>query len=93
MVTRFVAILPAIAVTLIYGDSGTARLLVLSQVVLSLQLPFAIIPLIMFTADPVKMRGLATPKWLSWTCWLISLVVISLNLKLIFDVVSGNVAI
>jgi len=91
LITRMIAIVPAVVVTVIYGDSGTAQLLVLSQVVLSLQLPFAMVPLIRFTADARKMRGLPAPRWLIAINWVIAVVVISLNLKLIYDVVSGGV--
>lgn len=93
LITRGLAILPAAAVTMLFGESGTARLLVLSQVVLSLQLPFAMIPLVMFTADSVKMNGLPAPRWLTVACWVITLVVVTLNLKLILDVAMGSVTI
>jgi len=92
LLTRTIAILPAIGVTLLYGESGTARLLVLSQVVLSLQLPFAIVPLVRFTADKTRMRGNAAPAWLIWTCWAIAIVLIGLNLKLIYEVALGGVS-
>lgn len=89
LITRGLAIIPTIIVTLIYGDKGTANLLILSQVVLSLQLPFAIIPLIMFTADRKKMGVLRSPLWLTAMAWLVAIVVIALNLKLIYDVATG----
>jgi len=92
LVTRVIAILPAVVVSILWGESGTAKLLVLSQVVLSFQLPFAIIPLVMFTADKAKMKGLAAPKWVTVLAWLIATVVIILNLKLIYDVTTGAVA-
>jgi len=92
LLTRGLAIAPAAAVTFIYGESGTARLLVLSQVVLSLQLPFAMVPLVLFTADRRKMNGLHAPRWLTNACWVISAIVISLNLKLLWDVASGDVS-
>ncbi len=59
LVTRALAIIPAVTVAIIYGEAGTARLLVLSQVVLSMQLPFAVIPLVMFTSDKAKMGEFA----------------------------------
>lgn len=92
LITRGLAIIPAAIVTVLYGESGTARLLVLSQVVLSLQLPFAIVPLVLFTADREKMNGLAAPRWLTWAAWVITVIVVGLNMKLLFDVASGAVA-
>ncbi len=92
LITRSIAIVPALVVTVLYGESGTARLLVMSQVVLSLQLPFAMVPLVLFTADNEKMRGLAAPRWLIVTAWVITVVIVSLNLKLIWDVASGSVS-
>ena len=92
LITRGIAIIPAAVVTVLYGESGTARLLVLSQVVLSFQLPFAIIPLVMFTADQTKMKGLAAPKWLTISCWIIAIIVISLNMKLLWDVANGAIS-
>ncbi len=61
LVTRLVAIVPAIVVTLIYGEGQTAKLLILSQVILSFQLPFAIVPLVMFTASRAKMGAMTAP--------------------------------
>ena len=90
LVTRAIAIVPALVVTVLYGESGTAELLVLSQVVLSLQLPFAIIPLVRMTADSKRMNGLPAPRWLTLTCWVIGIVIIILNAKLIWDVAMGN---
>jgi manganese transport protein len=78
-------VVPAIIVTLHYGASGTAQLLVLSQVILSLQLPFAVIPLVKFTSDRAKMGALVSPPWLTWTAWLMTALIIVLNLKLIHD--------
>jgi manganese transport protein len=89
LVTRLVAIVPAIAVTLIYGESQTAKLLILSQVVLSLQLPFAVVPLVMFTASKQKMGEMVAPRWLSLTAGIIAAIIIVLNLKLIYDFATG----
>ena len=89
MITRLVAIIPAIAVTLLYGESATAKLLVLSQVVLSMQLPFAVIPLVQFTSNRATMGDLVCPRWLSTLAWAITALIIALNLKLIFDVVTA----
>ncbi len=81
-ITRGIAIVPAAAVTIWYGDSGTARLLILTQVVLSLQLSFAVFPLVMFTADKTKMRELVAPRWLMVFAWIIAVVIAALNVKL-----------
>jgi manganese transport protein len=91
LITRGIAILPAVVVTVMFGESGTAKLLIASQVVLSLQLPFAIVPLIMFTANSQKMGGIHAPRWLSITCAVIAATLIILNLKLIIDVATGGV--
>jgi manganese transport protein len=83
LITRMLAIIPAVTVAAMYGESGTARLLVLSQVVLSMQLPFAVIPLVAFTSDRVKMGGFVNPAWLKWSAWIIAAVIVGLNLKLL----------
>jgi len=93
LITRGIAIVPAVIVTVMFGQSGTAKLLIASQVVLSLQLPFAIVPLVMFTANKQKMGGLPAPRWLTIICAVIAVVLIGLNLKLIFDVATGAVTI
>jgi manganese transport protein len=87
--TRAIAILPAIIVTLIYGEGHTAKLLILSQVVLSLQLPFAIVPLVHITASRTKMGALIAPMWLTALACLIAGTIITLNLKLLFDFASS----
>lgn len=89
MITRLVAIVPAVIVTALYGESGTAKLLILSQVILSLQLPFAVVPLVRFTADRQKMGAFASPRWLTTTAWLMAILIIALNAKLIWDFVLG----
>jgi manganese transport protein len=85
LITRAIAIVPAAAVILIYGEPETARLLILTQVVLSLQLPFAIVPLIQFTANRPKMGALVAPFWLVGLAIVIAVVIIALNLKLVVD--------
>jgi len=85
LITRALAIIPAAAVTLIYGPSGTGELLILTQVVLSLQLSFAVVPLVMFTANRAKMGALAAPRWLVALSILIAVVIVALNLKLLWD--------
>ena len=90
LVTRAVAIVPAAAVSVLYGDSATAKLLVLSQVVLSFQLPFAVVPLVMFTADRAKMGELAAPRWLTAAASVIAALIIALNVKLLHDIALGG---
>ncbi len=91
LITRGIAIVPAAIVTIWYGERGTAQLLILSQVVLSLQLPFAIIPLVMFTADRKKMGELIAPRWVTALAVLVAAIIIALNVKLILDFVLGSV--
>ncbi len=92
LITRGIAVVPAVIAVYLYGESGTARLLVLSQVVLSLQLPFAVVPLVMFTADKRRMQGLHAPVWMTVVAWVIAVTVVVLNAKLIYDVATGAVA-
>jgi manganese transport protein len=89
LVTRAIAIVPAAIVTIWYGEKGTAQLLILSQVVLSLQLPFAVVPLVMFTASRAKMGPFVAPRWLTILATLTAAIIIALNAKLVFDFVSG----
>jgi manganese transport protein len=88
LVTRALAIVPAVIVTAMYGESGTARLLVLSQVVLSLQLSFAVIPLVLFTSDKQKMGEFVNSLWLKIVAWVITAIIVTLNVKLLFGQVS-----
>jgi manganese transport protein len=90
LVTRAIAIVPAAVVTIWYGEKGTAQLLILSQVVLSLQLPFAVVPLVMFTADRRKMGAFTAPRWVTALAALIAASIIVLNVKLLADVVMGS---
>jgi manganese transport protein len=87
LITRGIAIIPASIVTIWYGESGTAKLLVLTQVVLSLQLSFAVFPLVMFTMSKAKMGDLVSPKWLSAFAMFIAVVIALLNVKLLSDFV------
>jgi manganese transport protein len=89
LITRIVAIVPAAGVTLYYGAEGTGTLLILSQVVLAFQLPFAIVPLVMFTRDKAKMGGLVAPGWLTALAGLIAAIIIALNMKLLWDIATG----
>jgi manganese transport protein len=83
MATRLLAIVPAVFVVAAAGDTGATKLLVLSQVVLSLQLPFAVVPLVAFTASRAKMGALVSPVWLRVAAWTIAAVVIGLNMTLL----------
>ena len=87
LVTRLIAIVPAVAVASLYGEQGTAKLLVLSQVILSLQLPFAVVPLVRFTSDAKMMGRFVNPTWLMVVAWLMSAAIISLNVKLLINFV------
>ena len=89
MVTRMIAIVPAVIVTLWAGEKATGQLLILSQVVLSLQLPFAVVPLVMFTASRAKMGPFVAPRWLTALAALTAVIIIALNAKLVWDFVSG----
>jgi len=89
LATRLVAIVPALLVTWIYGAGETAKLLILSQVVLGLQLPFAIVPLVMFTASRTKMGELVAPRWLTVTAAVVAAIIIVLNIKLLVDLAVG----
>ena len=87
LTTRAIAIIPAAAVTIWFGEGGTAKLLILSQVILGLALPFAIVPLVMFTADRGKMGELVAPRWLTGVTALIAAILIVLNIKLLYDLI------
>ncbi len=87
LVTRLIAILPAAGITIFYGASETGKLLILSQVILSLQLPFAIIPLVVFTASKGKMGEMKAPLWLTGLATVIAIILIALNIKMLSDLV------
>jgi len=89
MVTRMIAIVPAVIVTIWAGEKATGQLLILSQVVLSLQLPFAVVPLVMFTANRRKMGPFTAPRWLTAVAALTAAIIIVLNAKLVFDFAAG----
>jgi manganese transport protein len=83
LITRLIAIIPAVIVTIISGESGTAKLLVLSQVILSLQLSFAVFPLVMFTSDKLKMGEFVNPLWIKILAWVVAVIIASLNVWLL----------
>ncbi len=89
LLTRGIAIIPVIVVTAIYGERGTAELLVLSQVVLSMQLPFAVIPLVRFVSDRDKMGSFTISRPVAWLSWAIAALILVLNFKLLYDTVFG----
>src|SRR5882762_8463995 len=89
LTTRAIAIVPAAIVTIWYGEAGTAKLLILSQVVLGLALPFSIVPLVMFTASRAKMGELVAPRWVTALAALTAAVLIVLNIKLLHDLLPG----
>jgi manganese transport protein len=84
-VTRLIAIIPAVIVISIYGDRGTGPLIILSQVILSLQLPFAVFPLVMFTSDRAKMGEFASPVWVKILAWSVALIIAALNVWLLYQ--------
>ena len=85
LITRAIAIVPAVIITALYGEGGTAKLLVLSQVILSMQLSFAVVPLILFTSDRHKMGSFANPMWVNVLAWTTAVIIIILNGKLLAD--------
>ncbi|MHB1034603.1 MAG: Nramp family divalent metal transporter [Pirellulales bacterium] len=88
LLTRALAIVPAMAVIAAAGDGGTYRLLILSQVVLSMQLPFAVVPLVKFTASTQKMGPFANRRWVNILAWTVTAFIVVLNTKLIYEQVS-----
>jgi manganese transport protein len=87
LITRMLAVIPAVFTILAAGDEGTFQLLLLSQVILSMQLPFAVIPLIQFTGDRRKMGEFANPKWLKAVAWLTAGIILGLNIWLVQNTV------
>jgi manganese transport protein len=89
LLTRGLAIVPVVFVTAVYGDKGTADLLVLSQVILSMQLPFAVIPLVQFVTDKRKMGQFVILKSVAILSWCVAGVILVLNFKLLYDTITG----
>jgi manganese transport protein len=89
LITRLVAIVPAVIVVVLYGERGTGALLVLSQVVLSLQLPFAVFPLVSFTCDRRKMGDLVAPRWMRLLAWMVAVIIAALNAYLLYQTFTG----
>ncbi len=89
LITRMIAIVPAAIVAILYGASGTAKLLILSQVILSLQLSFAVVPLVRFTSDRTKMGEFANGLWLKILAYAVATVIASLNIWLLVQTFKG----
>jgi manganese transport protein len=89
LITRLLAVIPAVAVIAYFGENSTSAMLVLSQVVLSLQLPFAIIPLIHAVVDKRRMGEFSIRPWLQGLAWLVAGVIVVLNVKLIMDQIAA----
>ncbi|WP_375443343.1 Nramp family divalent metal transporter [uncultured Fibrella sp.] len=89
LITRLIAIVPALIVAIIYGEKGTTELLVLSQVILSLQLSFAVVPLVQFTSDRLKMGRFVNPGWVRYLSWAVAGLIIGLNVYLLVETVLG----
>jgi manganese transport protein len=89
LLTRAIAIVPAVLVTIWAGERATGQLLILSQVVLSLQLPFAVVPLVIFTAGRAKMGPFVAPRWLTALAALTAALIVALNVKLVWDFAAG----
>lgn len=90
LITRLIAVIPALIVAILYGEQGTTELLVLSQVILSMQLSFAVVPLVMFTNDKAKMGEFVNKPFLKISVWVISVIIIILNLYLLYQTFFGE---
>lgn len=92
LITRSVAIIPAVIVIYFMGDRGTYKLLILSQVILSLQLPFAVVPLVKFTGSRLRMGPFASPLVVRVLAWLVTAIIVSLNARLVYDTLGEWIA-
>ncbi|MEK6710171.1 MAG: Nramp family divalent metal transporter [Nitrospinota bacterium] len=92
LLTRSLALVPAVVTIIIAGDKGLYKLLILSQVILSLQLSFAVIPLIHFTSDRKKMGSFVNPRWVKIAAWIVAAIIVSLNMKLVAETLTENIA-
>jgi manganese transport protein len=90
LITRLLAIIPAVIVTATMGQSGTAQLLILSQVILSMQLSFAVIPLVMFTSDKLKMGEFVNSRWIKICGWFLGVIIAALNAFLLWQTFAGS---
>lgn len=89
LITRGIAVVPALIVTILYGEKGTGELLVLSQVILSFQLSFAVVPLVMFTGSKAKMGVFVNKPWVQVLAWFVSGIIILLNVYLLWETFFG----
>jgi manganese transport protein len=89
LITRLIAIIPALITVYFYGEHGLGSLLILSQVILSLQLPFAVFPLVLFTGDKRKMGALAAPRWMLTLAWPVAVLIAGLNVWLLWQTFTG----
>ncbi|MEN3337272.1 MAG: manganese transport protein [Acidobacteriota bacterium] len=89
LITRLIAIVPALVVLYFYGERGMGPLIILSQVVLSLQLPFAVFPLVLFTGDRRKMGALVAPRWMLALAWPVAILIAALNAWLLWQTFLG----
>jgi manganese transport protein len=85
LITRAIAVVPALVVTILYGEKGTGQLLVLSQVILSLQLSFAVVPLVLFTGSKAKMGVFVNKPWVQVLAWVVTVIIVVLNLFLLWQ--------
>ncbi len=90
LITRSLAIIPTIIVVAFMGEQGTEKLLILSQVILSLQLSFAVVPLVMFTGDRKKMGEFVNGRWLQALAWVTAAVIAGLNAWLLVETAMGR---
>ena len=90
LITRGIAIIPALIAVYVFGAAQAGRLLVFSQVILSFQLPFAVVPLVLFTASRQKLGDLVSPRWLTAIAAVVATLIIGLNAKLLFDFATGG---
>jgi manganese transport protein len=90
LITRLIAIIPALFTVAFYGERGTGALLILSQVVLSLQLPFAVFPLVMFVGSRKKMGPLVAPRWMLALAWPTAVVIAALNVWMLWQTLAAS---
>jgi len=89
LITRLVAIVPAVIVVMLYGERGASSLLILSQVILSMQLPFAVFPLVSFTGDRRKMGAFVAPPWMRALAWVVAVIIAALNVWALYQIFTG----
>jgi manganese transport protein len=90
LITRLIAVIPALVTVVLYGEQGTGALLILSQVILSLQLPFAVFPLVMFSGDRARLGTLAAPRWMLALAWPVAVIIAALNAWLLYQVFAAS---